>query len=192
MSSSSSTARAVSPVLADLIPWAWVRDLLLVGTFTVAIAASSQIGFLTPWSPAPVTAQTFVVLLGAATLGATRSASGAGLYFALGALGMPWFAATSGITLGYIAGFVLAALLVGRLARAGRTASYRGAFGAMVLGNVVIYAIGAPVLGLILGFGPRATVMAAIVPFLIGDALKVAAASALLPTVQRFVDRVAD
>lgn len=192
MSSSSSTARATSPVLADLVPWVWVRELVLVGTFTVAIAASSQLAFMTPWSPVPVTAQTFVVLLGAAALGGVRAGSGAGLYFAAGALGVPWFAATSGITLGYIAGFVLAALLVGRLARAGWTSSYPGAVGAMVLGSLAIYAVGAPVLGLILGLGPWETLMAAVVPFLIGDALKVAAAGALLPPVQRYVDRVAD
>lgn len=192
MSSPASAARATSPVLADLVPWAWVRELVLVVTFTVAIAASSQLGFMTPWSPAPVTAQTFVVLLGAAALGGARAGSGAGLYFVLGALGVPWFAATSGVTLGYIAGFVLAALLVGRLARSGWTATYRGAVGAMVLGSLAIYAVGAPVLGLIVGLGPWETVMAAIVPFLIGDAIKVLVASALLPGTQRFVERVAD
>lgn len=192
MSTFPSAARTETPVLADLVPSAWVRNLLLVGTFTMAIAASSQVGFMTPWSPAPVTAQTFVVLLGAATLGSTRAASGAGLYFAAGALGVPWFAASSGITLGYVAGFVLAALLVGRLARAGWMLSYRGALVAMVLGNLVIYAIGAPVLGLILGYGPRDTLMAAIVPFLVGDAMKVAIASALLPPVQRLVARAVD
>ena len=192
MSSSSSTARATSPVLADLVPWVWVRELVLVGTFTVAIAASSQLGFMTPWSAVPVTAQTFVVLLGAAALGGVRAGSGAGLYFAAGALGVPWFAVTSGISLGYIAGFVLAAIIVGHLARAGWTTSYPGAVGAMVLGSLSIYAIGAPVYGLILGLGPWQTVMAAVVPFLIGDALKVAVAGALLPSVQRYVDRVAD
>ncbi len=187
--SSSAAARPYAPVLADLVPWTWVRDVALVGMFTVALAASAQLGFPLPGTPVPVTAQTFVVLLGAAALGPVRAGIGAAGFFAAGAVGVPWFAVSSGTTLGYIAGFVLAALVVGRLARAGWNRSYGRAAAAMVIGNVAIYAIGATVLALLLGVGPWEAITLGVLPFLIGDAIKVAAATALLPSVQRFVDR---
>ncbi len=189
MGSSSAAVRSDTPVLADLVPWTWVRDVALVGLFTVALAASAQLGFVLPGTPVPVTAQTFVVLLGAAALGPVRAGVGASAFFALGALGTPWFAVSSGTTLGYIAGFVLAGILVGRLARAGWTGSFGGAAAAMVLGNLVIYAVGATVLAVLLGVGPVEALSLGVVPFLIGDAIKVAAATALLPIVQRFAER---
>lgn len=188
-SSPAAAPRADAPVLADLIPWTWVRDVALVGLFTVALAASASVAFPLPGTPVPVTAQTFVVLLGAAALGPVRAGAGASAFFAAGALGVPWFAVSSGATLGYIAGFVLAAILVGRLARAGWARNLRGAAGAMVLGNLVIYAVGATVLALILGVGPIEAVSLGVVPFLIGDTIKLAIATALLPTVQRLAER---
>ncbi len=189
MSSSSAAARAGTPVLADLVPWTWVRDVVLVGLFTVALAVSAQVAFPLPGTPVPVTAQTFVVLLGAAALGPVRAGAGASAFFVVGALGVPWFAVSGGTTLGYIAGFVLATLIVGRLARGGWTASVRGAALAMVLGNLVIYAVGATVLGVLLGVGPIEAVTLGVVPFLLGDAVKVAVATAVLPPLQRAVER---
>jgi biotin transport system substrate-specific component len=101
---------------------------------------------------------------------------------------VPWFAVSSGVTLGYIAGFVVAAVLVGRLARAGWTGTVRGAAGAMVLGNLVIYAVGATVLALVLQVGPAEALGLGVVPFLLGDAAKVAVATLVLPFVQRAVE----
>jgi biotin transport system substrate-specific component len=188
MTSSSAAPRPHAPVLADLVRWAWVRDVVLVGLFTVALAASAQILIPLPGTPVPVTAQTFVVLLGAAALGPVRAGVGASAFFAVGALGVPWFAVSSGVTLGYIAGFVVAAVLVGRLARAGWTGTVRGAAGAMVLGNLVIYAVGATVLALVLQVGPAEALGLGVVPFLLGDAAKVAVATLVLPFVQRAVE----
>jgi biotin transport system substrate-specific component len=59
----------------------------------------------------------------------------------------------------------------------------------MVVGNLVIYTLGASVLALVLGVGPRAAVTMGVAPFLLGDLLKVAAATALLPAAQRLLDR---
>lgn len=189
---SSAASRTSAPVLADRIPWVWARDVALVGLFTVVLAASAQVAFPLPGTPVPVTAQTFVVLLGAAALGPVRAGIGAAGFFAVGALGVPWFAVSSGVTLGYIAGFVVAAIVVGRLARAGWTRTYGRAASAMILGNLAIYAVGATVLGVLLNVGPAEAIAMGVLPFLIGDAVKIAAATALLPTVQRFVERGSD
>ncbi len=187
--SSSSRAHTPALVLADLIPGQRVRDVALVGGYALAIAASAQLAFPLPGTPILVTAQTFVVLLGAAALGASRASIGAMLFLLVGLIGVPWFAHSSGASLGYIAGFVAAGLVVGACARAGWVDRYLSAAGVMVLGNLVIYALGVPVLAMVVGVGLLEAAAIGIVPFLVGDAIKIALATALLPSAQRLVTR---
>jgi biotin transport system substrate-specific component len=188
---SSSSASAAAPlVLADLVATSRVRDVALVALHAGAIALAAQVAIPLPGSPVPITLQTLVVLLGAAALGPVRAAAGGGLFLALGVAGVPWFAVTGGATVGYLVGFVLAGALVGAATvrtRADRTV--RGTVALMVVGNLVIYAAGATGLALVTGMGPAAAVAAGIVPFLVGDAAKLAVAAALLPTAWRLVDR---
>jgi biotin transport system substrate-specific component len=192
VSSSSLSARGAAPVLADLLPGTRVRDAMLVSGYALAIAASAQLAFPLPGTPVPVTGQTFAVLLGAAALGTRRATLGGLLYAVIGLLGVPWFAGGGPHTLGYVAGFVLAGALVGWSARAGRLRSVAGAASTMVAGNAVIYAAGVTGLVLVLGLDTRAAISAGVVPFLVGDLVKIAAATALLPAVQRAVERHAD
>ncbi len=174
------------PVLADLLPGALARDVLLVGGMAAAIAVGARLAIPLPFTPVPVTAQTFVVLLGAAALGGRRASLGTALYLGLGLAGTPWFAA-GGATLGYVVGFVAAAAVVGRLAERGADRGPRGAAGAMLLGTLVVYAFGVPWLALVAGLDlPRALALG-VVPFLPGDALKVVLATALLPAAWRAV-----
>jgi len=178
-----------SGVLADLIPGALVRDTALVGGYAVAIALSSRLAVPLPFTPVPITAQTFVVLLGAAALGVRRAGLGAALYLVLGLAGTPWFAVTGGATLGYILGFVLAAMVVGRLAARGADRSLAGTVGMMVAGNLVIYACGVSFLAFYLGVGPGRALALGAVPFLLGDLVKVLGAAVLLPAAWRFAGR---
>lgn len=179
------------PVLADLLPGALVRDTLLVGGLALAIAVGARIAIPLPFTPVPVTAQTFVVLLGAAAMGARRAALGSGLYLGLGLAGTPWFAA-GGATLGYIVGFIAAAAVVGRLAERGADRGPLGAAGAMVVGTVVVYAFGASWLAVAADLSLSRALALGVLPFLPGDAVKVVVATALLPTAWRLVgDRTA-
>lgn len=189
MSSSPLAPHRPAIVLADLLPGALVRDVALVGAYALAIAASAQLAIPLPGTPVPVTAQTFVVLLGAAALGTGRAALGGGLFLGLGLVGVPWFAVTGGATYGYIVGFVAAAAVVGWLARRGWLATWRRAAVTMMIGDAVILMLGAIGLMLVLGHGPATAVRLGIVPFLVGDALKVALAAVLLPPTQRLLDR---
>ena len=168
-------------VLADLVPGTWVRDVTLVGLFAVAIGLSAQVAVPLPFTPVPVTGQTFAVLLGAAALGASRATMGATLYVTLGLIGVPWFTATGWASFGYILGFVAAAAIVGRLARLGNDRTVGRTVALMGVGNLVIYAFGIPVLALVVGLGPLEAVLMGAVPFLVGDAIKLALAGALLP-----------
>lgn len=172
-------------VLADRLPGTLVRDAVLVLGFALAIAFSAQIALPLGFTPVPVTAQTFVVLAGAAALGARRAASGALTFAAFGVLGVPWFAVTGGATLGYIAGFVLAALIVGTAAQAGLTVRPLATLGVMLLASAVIYVLGATVLALVLGVGAAQAIALGVVPFIVGDLVKVVAAAMLVPSLER-------
>ncbi len=179
-------------VLADVPAASRTRDVVLVVTYAVAIALSAQLAVPLPFSPVPVTGQTFAVLLGAAALGPARAASGTTLYLAAGVAGLPWFAVTSGATVGYLIGFVAAGVLVGRWARAGGDRTVTRAVALMAAGNVVIYALGVAGLVAVTGMGVTAAIAAGVVPFLVGDTIKIAAAAALLPATWRRVDGSAD
>ncbi len=151
----------------------------------VALAAASRIVLPLGFTPVPVSAQTFVVLVAGALLGARRAAAGAVTYLALGVAGVPWFAVTGGATLGYIAGFAVAGWLVGRAAEAGLLAQRGRALAVMAGAHVVIYALGAPVLALVLGIGAPQAFALGVAPFLIGDTIKVVAAATIAPSLGR-------
>ena len=113
-------------VLADLLPAARHRyavdtALVLGGAALTGIAA--QIAVPVPGSPVPVTGQTFAALLVGTALGARRGFLALALYSVLGMAGMPWFAGGSsgagGASFGYVLGMLLAATVVGELARRG-------------------------------------------------------------------------
>lgn len=174
-------------VLADLVPGSRVRDALLVGSFALVIGLSAQVAVPLPFTPVPVTGQTFAVLLGAAALGAGRAGLGAGLYLVLGMIGVPWFTATGGASFGYIIGFVAAALIVGRLARCGNDRTVGRTVALMAVGNLVIYAFGVTGLALVLGVGLVEATLLGVVPFLVGDTVKLIMAAALLPATWKLV-----
>jgi biotin transport system substrate-specific component len=160
------------------------RETTILLGVALVLAAASRIVFPLGFTPVPITAQTFLVLLVGVLLGARRSGGGALVYLALGAAGIPWFA-TGGATLGYLAGFVLAAWLVGRAADTGRLAGRRSALAVMAGAHASIYLLGATWLALFLGVGPAAALTLGVAPFLAGDAVKVVVAAALAPTLVR-------
>lgn len=187
MTSSSLPAHRVVPVIADRFASTKVRDVAMILGFAIVIALSTQIAVPLPGTPVPVTGQTFAVLLGAAALGPRRATLGTAVFMAVGLAGVPWFTTTGGATLGYIGGFVLAAWVVGMMARRGWVNTFMRATVAMIVGNVVIYTLGVTVLALVTGLGLAQAFMLGAVPFFIGDAVKIALAAVALPVVQRYV-----
>lgn len=172
-------------VLADLIPGSLVRDIVLVIGAAALTGLAAQVSIPLPFTPVPISLQTFTVLLSGAALGPIRGGLGMALYLVAGIAGVPWFSEQrSGFdfpSFGYIVGFVLAAILVGWLARRGLDRSVPGTIGIMVLGNVVIYALGVSWLASSLGVDLPTALELGAWPFLIGDGLKIALAAGLLP-----------
>jgi len=172
-------------VLADVVSHSWVRNVALVVAGAAFVGVSAQIAIPLPFTPVPLTLQTFAVLLTAAALGSIRGIAAMALYAVVGAVGFPWFAeASSGYSdpsFGYIIGFIAAAFVVGRIAEHGATRSVVRTAGVMILGNVIIYAVGVTWLKNSLDASWSDAIAWGLTPFLIGDAIKVAAAAGLFP-----------
>ena len=149
--------------------------------------------------PVPITGQTLGVLLLGAAYGGRLGGATLLAYLAAGGLGLGVFsgggagwAHLTGTTAGYLVGFVLAAALVGTLARRGLTRSFGGAALAMLLGNLAVYLPGLAWLYLFAGqYAPAGasplawTLTAGLVPFIPGDLVKLLVAAALLPLAER-------
>ncbi|MFF6881855.1 biotin transporter BioY [Streptomyces sp. NPDC012421] len=180
-------------VLADLLPSSRVRDVALVAGGAALTGLAAQIALPVPGSPVPVSGQTFAALLVGTALGARRGFLSLALYAVVGMAGVPWFAeGASGYAMpsfGYILGMMLAATVVGALARRGADRSVPRTAGAMVLGSAIIYAVGVPYLALATGMSLGQAVAAGLTPFLIGDALKAALAMGALPAAWKLVGR---
>ncbi len=176
-------------VLGDVIPGGVVRDVALVVGGAALTALAAQVSIPLPFTPVPVTLQTFAVLLVGAALGTLRGLASMLLYLLAGVVGAPVFSHGSsgwgGVSFGYVVGFVVAAVIVGRLAERGATRGSVRTGAVMVLGNLAIYAAGVPWLMAVAHVGLPKALALGVVPFLIGDAVKVAVAAGLFPAAWR-------
>ena len=182
-----------------LVDVAWPNAGLLESTLLVLGASlltglAAQVAIPLPFTPVPVTGQTFAVLLTGAALGARRGFAAQVLYLAQGASGLPVFAGGAaglayffGPTAGYLVAFPLAAALTGFLAERAWDRRFLTMFGVMLLGSAVIFAIGAAALT---RFVPSSQVLAAgVLPFVPGDLVKSALAALALPAAWRLASR---
>jgi len=188
-----SSISSVSPrTLADVIPGGLARNIALVVGGAGFVGLSAQLAIPLPFTPVPLSLQTFSVLLTVAVLGSTRGLVSMALYAVAGMAGLPWFAQQqsgwSFASFGYVVGFVVAALVVGKLAERGADRTPLRAVGLLVLGNLAIYAVGVPGLMMLAGVSLPQALALGVVPFLIGDAIKVAVAAALLPATWKLVN----
>ncbi len=166
------------PLVADTL-------LVVLGSLFVALTAQILISLL-PFSPVPITGQTLGVVLVGSLLGPRLGLMALLLYLLEGAIGLPFFAGGAGgykhlfeATGGYLISFPIAATLTGWLAARGWDRRFLSAVASMVLANLVIYLIGATWLAFFIGAENALT--KGVLPFLIGDAIKIMLAAAVLP-----------
>jgi biotin transport system substrate-specific component len=171
----------------------WLRDLMLIALGALFVAILAQVKVPLPFTPVPLTGQTFAVLLVAAALGSKRGAASMAFYIALGAFGLPVFAGGaagmayfSGATLGYLIGFVIAAYAVGLLAERGLERNIRTSILPFLAGTIIIYVCGVSWLTIVLGSFSKA-LAAGFIPFVVGDVIKLVAASLALPAAWKLV-----
>jgi biotin transport system substrate-specific component len=171
-----------------------IREIVLVVTGSILIALAAQFYFPLPFSPVPITGQTFAVLLLAALYGHNRGGLTVLTYLILGIAGRPVFASgTFGIatiigpTGGYLVGFLPAAYIVGFLSKKGWDRKVWTAATSMIIGNVVIYLAGITWLSRFVGWDN--VLQTGLIPFLIGDGAKIVLATLLLPTGWKLINR---
>lgn len=177
------TRPAPTVLIPDLPRWA---DASLIVGASLLVALMAQVSIPLPFSPIPITGQTFAVLLVGAALGARRGMASLLLYLLEGAVGLPVFAGGRagpavflGPTGGYLVGFVAAAWLVGALAARGLDRRIPQALLAFLAGEIAIFLFGAA--GLTFHVGPANALPLGVIPFIPGELIKVALAAAALP-----------
>jgi biotin transport system substrate-specific component len=173
----------------------WSAILVIGGAALVAVSA--QVSIPLPFTPVPITGQTFAVLLVGSAYGGTLGGITLATYLLIGLLGAPVFAdQTSGIdvlvgpTGGYLVGFALAAIITGALAEKRWDRRFNTATAAMLAGTIVIYAAGISWLKHDLGTSLQRTLELGLYPFVIGDLIKLYLAALLLPTAWQIRSRL--
>ena len=167
-------------------------DALRIAAANILLILCAHIVIPLPWTPVPITGQTFGVLLVAVLLGARRGAITLILYLLEGAAGLPVFqplglpglARFAGPTAGYLFSYPLAAFATGWLVERGakfRDSRDSGSWlaglpliGALISGEAIIFACGCAWLALFLGMGWGAALSQGALPFLPGEIIKMA------------------
>ncbi|MBD0327728.1 MAG: biotin transporter BioY [Pyrinomonadaceae bacterium] len=169
-------------------PLDWARALALVVAFSLLTALAAQFAVPLPFTPVPITAQTFVVLLAGALLGSRLGALAMILYLLEGAGGLPFFAGGQGgaaylllsPTAGYLFSYPAAAFAVGFLAERGWDRRFATAALAMAAGATLILVSGWAWYSMIVGSVTSAFV-ASVAPFIVGEVVKLLLGASLLP-----------
>ena len=187
-----------APTIAGVVfPRTRVATATLMIGFALLTALAAQVRLPVPGTPVPITGQTFAVLLAGAALGSWAGAGSQAIYWALGAIGLPFYteasggwAAATGATAGYLVGFIAAAWVVGALAERGQDRNVWSAIPAFLAGNAVIYAFGVTWLYLTVEAITTTTeaLSAGLTPFVVGDLIKILLAGVLLPLAWRLID----
>jgi biotin transport system substrate-specific component len=176
------------------------RTLLLDAFFILVIVAMLGVmaNIRIPLWPVPVTMQTFGVFLVAFFFGSRKGFLSISAYVLAGLVGFGVFsgyksgmAALIGPTGGYILGFLGAVFVVGYMIEKGFGRSKKSILLCMVVGNIVIYVFGLMVLKMYFAqYGLIKILSVGLIPFLVGDALKIFGAMALFPYLWRGAERI--
>ena len=169
-----------------------LQNAALIVTASLLTAAAAQLEIRLPWTPVPVSGQTFAVLLCGVVLGARRAFLAQLLYLLEGVCGLPVFSGgaagalvMAGPSGGYLAAFPFAALVTGALAERAWDRRPVTMFVAMLLGSTVIFALG---LAQLSRYVPANQLVASgLAPFVLGDVLKSALAAGVFPAAWKFV-----
>jgi biotin transport system substrate-specific component len=157
-----------------------LRDVIRILAANLLLVLCARIIIPLPWTPVPITGQTFGVLFVAVLLGSRRGAAVMGLYLVEGLAGLPVFAPIGlpgiihffGPTAGYLLSYPLAAFVTGWLVERGAGQKFLSLLGALIAGEIVIFAFGWTWLAAPMHFGWSNAFIAGVAPFLPGDSLK--------------------
>jgi biotin transport system substrate-specific component len=181
----------------NLFKWRYQLEfyhkVILALSFACITGLLAQVRFYIPWSPVPLTGQTFAVLLSAVVLGKWWGGISQSIYLGVGIAGVPWFAGLNGgfayfmgPTGGYLIGFILAAFFLGYYIDSYvKSRKYWTMFAIMIVANFgIVFGMG--LLQLYGWFSLTGTsidlwglLMMGLIPFIIGDTIKVVIAAGI-------------
>ncbi len=178
------------------IPWLERRAVsatIGVIAFVMMTALGAHVRIPLPFTPVPITLQTFFVHLAGATLGPALGPLSQAVYLLVGAAGLPVFAGggsgltylLSGATTGYLIGFVVATAVVGWLIRLRENPGTLWILLSMATGSLVVYVCGVSWLAWSLHLSPGNAIAKGLLPFLAGDVVKTCAAAGLFRSYRR-------
>ena len=160
---------------------------VLACLFAALISIGAYIAIPVPGTPIPIVLQNMFIMLAALILGPWWSLMAVGVYLVFGLVGMPVFSGgTGGLvkfigpTGGYLVGYLPATILMGIIARKGRN-TFIANLVACIAGTAVVYLFGVLRLKAVLNLETGKAMAAGLLPFLVGDSLKILLASALAP-----------
>ncbi|KAK5582264.1 hypothetical protein RB653_003847 [Dictyostelium firmibasis] len=179
-------------------PWLkWVARILCILFSMLLVAAFAQISFYLPHAKnVPVTLQTLGVFVMSSLLGWKMGCSSILLYLVCGLAGAPFFTNQNhgllymyGSTSGYLYGFIVASFIVGFFAEMGGDRAYifnwKSTLFSMIIANIAIYIVGIPVLAIKIGW--INSLKLGLLPFLVGDTLKIIIATVTIPSIWKLV-----
>ena len=162
--------------------------------FIILTAVGAFVRIPLPFTPVPLTLQTFFVLLAGAVLGRKLGLLSQAGYVILGMLGLPIFAGAAGGALyilgptgGYLVGFAVAAYVVGRMISSKKDSSLSWIIFSMLVGSAIYFSLGAIRLAFLLNLGFYKAFLLGVVPFIMGDIIKIVAGSLIYKGIENRV-----
>lgn len=159
-----------------------IRGMIYAAMFGAVTAVGAFI--IIPLPPVPITLQTLFTALSGALLGGALGALSQVVYVLLGIIGLPVFAGGKaglgvlfGPTGGYLIGFIAGSFVIGKIIEIKKEAGFLLIALAMVVGFLVLYALGVLQLSIVAKLSFAKALSAGMIPFLIGDAVKIVVAT---------------
>ncbi len=173
-----------------------LRGMIYASLFGAGTAAGAYL--IIPLPPVPITLQTLFLGLAGALLGARLGALSQVIYLLIGIIGLPVFAGGKaglgvlvGPTGGYLFGFIAGAWVIGALVNLKKEPGFGWTVMGLVAGTIVIYLFGVAQLSLVAKLSVGKAISVGVLPFLIGDAVKILAAGYVVKRIKpRFNIRV--
>jgi biotin transport system substrate-specific component len=169
------------------------REVTMAAVFAALTAVGAFLSIPLPFSPVPVTLQTFFTYLAGAVLGSYLGALSQIIYLVLGGIGLPIFAGGKagfgvlmGPTGGYLIGFIVGAFVIGKLVKIKGNPSFGWTLFSMSIGTLVIYLLGVIQLSVWVE-GIHNALIVGVSPFLPGDSLKILLAASIAVKVRRIL-----
>ena len=168
-----------------------LRMMVFSSLLAALIAAGAYLAI--PIGPVPIILQNLFIFLAGLLLGGRWGLTSVGIYLLAGAIGLPVFSGGAGgigrlmgPTGGYLFGFLPAVYLIGLISEKTDGKIFWDVM-SMICGSLIIYAFGVAWLKLVTGMTLAKTLTVGMYPFLIGDALKIAAAIPIAKTLRPII-----